>query len=118
MARHNRQGTGKDQLGRSYTVSYQPDWLYEVKVTRVLESGRQSTKILFRNPERPAARPGPRVRTRISSREVGLDVELILDDSSYSTRRLTVETVAQRGPDRGQTVGFSISSLKAPKHLT
>ena len=50
MARHNREGKGADQLGQQYGISYQPDWLRLVKVTRDLESGRQSTKTLFRNP--------------------------------------------------------------------
>ena len=50
MARHNRDGEGVDQRGHGYVVSYQPDWLRLVKVTRDLESGRQSTKTLFRNP--------------------------------------------------------------------
>ena len=55
MARHNREGKGEDQLGREYLVSYQPDWFYQVKVTRDLDSGRQSTKTLYRNAEQPQA---------------------------------------------------------------
>lgn len=109
MARHNREGTGQDQLGRTYTVSYQPDWFYQVKVTRDLESGRQSTKTLFRNAEPPQAEPGPRVRTRITSEEVGVDVEVALDDPDGAVRRVTVETVAQSGEDRGQPIAFVIS---------
>ena len=50
MGRHNREGKGADQLGYKYQVNYQPDWLRLVKVTRTLDSGRQSTKTLFRNP--------------------------------------------------------------------
>ena len=49
MARHNRDGRGSDQRGFDYEIGYQPDWLQQVKVTRNLESGRQSTKTLFRN---------------------------------------------------------------------
>ena len=59
MARHNRDGYGADQRGYAYGVSYQPDWLRHVKVTRVLQTGRQSTKTLFRNPaDRQEASPG------------------------------------------------------------
>lgn len=116
MARHNREGKGEDQLGRSYVISYQPDWFYQVKVTRDLESGRQSTKTLFRNPDAPEAEPGQRVRTRIRSEEMGLDVEVTVDDSASAVRRLSVETVAQRGPDSGQTVGFTISRRRPRKH--
>ncbi|HET8655546.1 MAG TPA: hypothetical protein VFL93_08545 [Longimicrobiaceae bacterium] len=109
MARHNREGRGEDQLGRSYVVSYQPDWFYQVKVTRDLSSGRQSTKTLFRNPEPPQAEPGPRVRTRIQSEELGVDVEVTVDDPEGAIRRFTVETVAQAGADRGQAIGFTVS---------
>ena len=53
MARHNRDGQGADQRGQEYEISYQPDWLRLVKVTRTLETGRQSTKTLFKNPRGP-----------------------------------------------------------------
>jgi len=109
MARHNRDGTGEDQLGRSYSVSYQPDWFYQVKVTRDLESGRQSTKTLFRNPEAPQAEPGPRVRTRIESEELGLDFEVTIEDPDGVVKRITVETSVAKGPDEGQNVAFTIS---------
>jgi hypothetical protein len=109
MARHNREGKGVDQLGRTYEVSYQPDWFYQVKVTRDLESGRQSTKTLFRNPESAQAEPGPRVRTRVRSEELGLDFEVVLEDPKGTIRRITVEAVAADGPDRGEPVSFTIS---------
>lgn len=112
MARHNREGTGEDQLGRSYTVSFQPDWFYQVKVTRDLDSGRQSTKTLFRNPEPAQADPGPRVRTRIDSEELGISFEVSIDDSLGVVKRVTVEAVATRGPDEGQNVGFTISRMR------
>jgi hypothetical protein len=112
MARHNREGSGEDQLGRSYSVSYQPDWFYQVKVTRDLESGRQSTKTLFRNQEQPQADPGPRVRTRIDSEELGLSFEISLEDPGGVVRRITVETVAPSGPDKGEAVGFTISRVR------
>ena len=112
MARHNREGTGEDQLGRNYVVSYQPDWFYQVKVTRDLESGRQSTKTLFRNPETPQAEPGPRVRTRISSAELGIDFEITIEDPRGIVRRITVETVAPEGPDENQNLGFTITRTR------
>ena len=112
MARHNREGTGEDQLGRSYTVSYQPDWFYQVKVTRDLDSGRQSTKTLFRNPEAPEADPGGRVRTRIDSEELGLSFEVTLEDPQGIVKRITVETVVPEGADEGQNVGFTVSRVR------
>ena len=112
MARHNRDGKGEDQLGRTYSVSYQPDWFYQVKVTRDLESGRQSTKTLFRNPEPPQTDPGPRVRTRIESGELGIAFEIAVEDPNGIVKRITVETVVPEGPDEGQNLGFTISRAR------
>lgn len=109
MARHNREGTGEDQAGRKYTVSFQPDWFHQVKVTRDLESGRQSTKTLFRNPEPPQADPGPRVRTRIESEELGISFEITVEDPDGIVRRITVETVT---PQTNENVGFTISRAR------
>lgn len=109
MARHNREGKGEDQLGREYVVSFQPDWFHQVKVTRDLESGRQSTKTLFRNLDAPQADPGPKVRTRITSEGLGLDFEISIEDPRGVVRRVTVETVAPDGKDQGEVVGFTIS---------
>lgn len=109
MARHNREGKGEDQLGREYVVSYQPDWLYQVKVTRDLDSGRQSTKTLYRNSDLPEAEPGAKTRTRIQSRELGIDFEVAFEDERGIIRRVTIETVAPDGPDQGQPVSFTIS---------
>jgi hypothetical protein len=97
MARHNRVGRGTDQRGADYLISYQPDWLAQVKVTRVLENGRQSTKTLFRNRSQRGPRPGAKVRTRITSRMENLDFEIGVHDPSGVIRRIVVET---SGPDR------------------
>lgn len=109
MARHNRQGRGSDQNGHEYLVEYQPDWLHQVKVTRELPSGRQSTKTLYRNPDPPVQEPGPRVRTRITAPSLGLDVQLMLNDENGVVRRLTVEAVVASGPEKGENVGFVLS---------
>ena len=113
MARHNREGKGEDQLGREYAISYQPDWFHQVKVTRDLQSGRQSTKTLFRNLEAPQADPGPKVRTRIASPELGLDFEISIDDPRGVVRRVTVETVMPEGEDQGEVVAFTVSRRRA-----
>jgi len=109
MARHNREARGTDQRGSAYSISYQPDWLHQVKVSRDLHSGRQSTKILFRNEEPPEASPGRGVRTHIVSEELGIDVLLTVEDGEQGVRKLTVEAVATRGPAEGETVCFVIS---------
>jgi len=101
MARHNREGRGTDQHGSDYVISYQPDWLRRVKVTRTLGNGRQSTKTLFRNTEPAERAPGRRVRTRITSRDEELDFEIGLQDPGGVVTRITIETTSRR--DRGET---------------
>jgi hypothetical protein len=92
MARHNREASGADQRGFDYTISYQPDWLGQVKVTRILETGRQSTKALFANPEDPRSEPGQQVRTGIRCAAQGLGFELSITDPGRVVRRIIVET--------------------------
>ena len=92
MARHNRDGHGSDQRGFDYTISYQPDWLKQVKVTRLLPSGRQSTKTLFTRPEPPEREPGRQVRTQIRSDVQGLSFEVAITDPERVVKRVIVET--------------------------
>ncbi|MBR9988543.1 MAG: hypothetical protein KFH98_02250 [Gemmatimonadetes bacterium] len=99
MARHNREARGSDQRGESYELSYQPDWLRLVKVTRMLESGRQSTKTLFRNCVKREQAPGTRVRTRISSRDQRVEFEIEIDDPQGVVRRIIVETAPPAGDE-------------------
>jgi len=109
MARHNREGRGEDQRGHEYLIGYQPDWFYQIKVTRDLETGRQSTKTLFRNPEAPLQDPGSRVRTRVVAPELGIDVEVALHDERQIVRRITIETIVPEGTEQGETVVLSIT---------
>jgi hypothetical protein len=92
MARHNRDGHGSDQRGFDYTISYQPDWLRQVKVTRLLPSGRQSTMTLFTRPDPPEREPGRQVRTRIESETQGLVFEVAITDPARVIKRVIVET--------------------------
>jgi hypothetical protein len=114
MARHNRVGRGTDQRGADYAISYQPDWLQQVKVTRVLENGRQSTKTLFRNPEKSGRGSAAKARTRISSRKEGLDFEIGVNDPHGVITRIVVETSK---PDRSgdSTIQFSIDDGQTAK---
>jgi hypothetical protein len=101
MARHNREGQGADQRGYRYGISYQPDWLRHVKVTRDLETGRQSTKTLFRNPaDRQEAEPGDHVRTRITSRDQEVDFEVTVADPYRCVRRIRVAYEVKSGDGR------------------
>jgi hypothetical protein len=112
MARHNRDARGSDQRGESYELSYQPDWLRLVKVTRALESGRQSTKTLFKNSARREQPPGRRVRTRVVSRDQKVDFEIELDDPRGIVRRVIIETGP---PDAGEPLIFSIDARPLQK---
>ena len=111
MARHNREGLGADQRGFEYGVSYQPDWLKLVKVTRQLESGRQSTKTLFRNPSmRPEAEPGDRIRTRIISADQAVDFEVALSDPRSAVKRVRIAYEVPGENGRTEEVEFTLES--------
>lgn len=110
MARHNREGSGADQRGFEYAVSYQPDWLKLVKVTRQLETGRQSTKTLFRNPAEPEAEPGDRVRTRIFSSDQSLDFEVALTDPRSAVKRVRIAYEVPGLNGRLEEVEFTLES--------
>ena len=113
MARHNRDGQGVDQGGHQYAVIYQPDWLKHVKVTRDLDTGRQSTKTLFRNPsEQKEAEPGERVRTRITCSEQDLDFEVAISDPLGAVRRIKVvyEIVGENG-EKNEPLEFTLERL-------
>lgn len=114
MARHNREARGTDQRGFDYDVSYQPDWVQVIKVTRDLESGRQSTKTLFRNPGHRERAPGPRVRTRIRSVEQDLNVEVVVNDPRGAVRRVIVETTVPGEEETEDTVLFTIEDVLPP----
>ena len=116
MARHNREGHGADQRGFEYSVNFQPDWLKQVKVTRQLETGRQSTKTLFRNPQdRSEGEPGDRVRTRVVSTDQRLDFELSLSDPRAAVRRIRI-SYSLPSPDgaRDEEVEFTLEAEPAP----
>lgn len=114
MARHNREGAGADQRGFEYGVSYQPDWLKLVKVTRQLESGRQSTKTLFRNPNGPEAEPGDRIRTRITSADQALDFEVALTDPKAAVKRVRIAYEVPGANGRTEEVEFTLESEDLP----
>ena len=115
VARHNRDGSGADQRGFEYAVSYQPDWLRLVKVTRQLETGRQSTKTLFRNPDPPEAEPGERVRTRITSEDQELDFEVALIDPRSAVRRVRIAYEVPGEGGRVEEVEFTLESPPGPR---
>ncbi len=109
MGRHNREGRGADQQGYEYHVSYQPDWLRLVKVTRTLDSGRQSTKTLFRNPtgHRREA-PSEKVRTRIVSPGQGLDMEVAVMDPNAYVHRVQVTCMIPTGDGDSEEVVYTL----------
>jgi len=114
VARHNREGAGADQRGVEYGVSFQPDWLKQVKVTRQLETGRQSTKTLFRNPATPEAEPGERIRTRITASDGSVDFELSLTDPRASVTRVRVAYEVPSNGGRIEEIEFTLESEDVP----
>ena len=114
MARHNRIGTGVDQRGFRYHISYHPDWLDRIRVTRRLTSGRQSTKTLFRNPARAPERPeGGLVRTTIRSREQDLSVEIVFRAASDQVGEVEVHWRGAGGIDPlMDRVSFTLTAFR------
>ncbi len=111
MGRHNREGRGADQQGYEYQISYQPDWLRLVKVTRTLDSGRQSTKTLFRNPTaRRTEAPSERVRTRIVSPSQGLDMEVAVSDPNGCVHRIQVSCMIPTGDGDSEEVIYTLEN--------
>jgi hypothetical protein len=113
MGRHNRDAHGSDQRGFDYDISYQPDWLKLIKVTRTLESGRQSTKTLFRNPTTREHSPGATVRTRVSCSEQKVDVEVDVTDAAGVVKRIIIVTAPPDAPE--EELEFTIEGLNTLK---
>lgn len=107
MARHNREGEGTDQHGVGYTISYQPDWLRQIKISRTLSGRkRQSTKTLFRNPLPCAERePGECVRVSVTSDDGEIDFEIAVTDPE---RRVDQVIVTSRASGGGEDITFTI----------
>jgi len=102
MARHNRDARGLDQHGELWHISYHPDWIRRVKISRQLpDRQRRSTVTLFKNDaERARAEPGKVVRTRISAADGSADFEVSLEDRTGVVESIVVVTRRERG---GQT---------------
>jgi hypothetical protein len=117
MARHNREGQGTDQQGSSYVISYQPDWLRQIKISRTRAGGnRQSTKTLFRNPAACAERqPGERVRTRVRSKDGKVDFEVTITDKAQQVDQVIV--TSRSGDGRGDITFVIDGSLPQPGSL-
>ena len=115
MARHNREGRGTDQLGFRYTISYQPDWLKRIKVTRQLKNGRQSTKGLFRNPAHgPEADSGDRIRAGITSDDQAVEFEVALIDPQSAVKSIKVVYVSQGENDQMDEIEFAFEGISEP----
>lgn len=99
MARHNREGQGLDQKGNLWRISYQPDWLKHVKISRELPGDRRRSSLtLFRNPaKRAESEPGRAVRTRITSGDGSVDVSLSLEDRNDDVEQIVVGIRKSRG---------------------
>jgi hypothetical protein len=125
MPRKNKSGKGKDQKGYDYKISYQPDWLKELRSSRKDKKGKKDTVTIFQNPEKhQKEKPGKTVRTRVRSDE-GVDFTITLDDPKRAVKRIRVEYKAavaaaaaqqeeqelqRRGPGRVQPGGGSAAA--------
>lgn len=99
MARHNRDAKGVDQHGELWHVSYHPDWMRRVKISRQLpDRSRRSTVTLFKNgAERAQAEPAKVVRTRVRAADGSTDFEISLEDGAGTVESIVVVTRRRRG---------------------
>ena len=115
MGRHNREGRGADQQGYEYQVNYQPDWLRLIKVTRTLDSGRQSTKTLFRNPtQRRSEALSEKVRTRLVSSGQGWEMEVTVSDPGGCVCRVQVTCMIPTGDGGSEEVVYTLEDSVPP----
>lgn len=107
MARHNRDAKGVDQHGDLWHLSYHPDWMRRVKISRRLpDRSRRSTVTLFKNEaERARAEPAKVVRTRVRAADGSTEFEISLEDRTGSVESVVVVTRRNRG-DREERVEF------------
>ena len=109
MARHNREGRGVDQHGELWTVSYQPDWLRRVKISRELPDGRRrSSMTLVENPaNRAEDEPGKVVRTRIAAADGSVEFQIALEDRDRIVDRIEVH-LRKRPGRKSELIKFNI----------
>jgi hypothetical protein len=117
MARHNREGRGLDQLGNLWRITFQPDWLKQVKISRDLPGDRRRSSLtVFRNPARVAeGDPGRSIRTRITSADGKIDVEIALEDRDFVVDHIVLAIKRKKGR-KTELVKFMIQGgLPRPK---
>lgn len=115
MARHNRDAKGVDQHGELWHISYQPDWMRRVKISRKLpDRDRRSMVTLFKNDaERARAEPGKIVRTRISAADGSADFQISLEDRTGVVESIVVVT-RRRQAGREQRLEFVLEDDLEP----
>lgn len=115
MARHNRDDRGVDQHGELWQLSYQPDWLRRLKISRELpDRDRRSTVTLFKNDaERARAETGKVVRTRVRAADGSVDLEISLEDRTDVVESIVVVTRRERN-GRSERLEFVLEDGMEP----
>lgn len=115
MARHNRDAKGVDQHGELWQLSYHPDWIRRVKISRQLpDRSRRSTVTLFKNDaERAQAEPAKVIRTRVRAADGSTDFEISLEDRKGNVESIVVVTRRENGAE-GERVEFVLEDDLEP----
>lgn len=115
MARHNQEARGVDQRGQLWKISYQPDWLSRVKISRVLGAKRRRSSLtVFRNPARRAsAEPGKVVRTGLRAMDGSAEFRISVEDPSNMIESITI-VAKQRKGRRTEEIRFLLEARMPP----
>jgi hypothetical protein len=115
MARHNREARGVDQLGTLWRISFQPDWLSRLKISRQLPGDRRRSMVtLFRNPARRAeASPGRVVRTGVAAVDGSADFWVSVEDPEGVVESVVVVTRTKRGR-KNEVIKYVLESRLPP----
>lgn len=117
MARHNRDAKGVDQHGELWHISYQPDWMGRVKISRKLpDRDRRSSVTLFKNEaDRAEAEPGKVVRTHIAAADGSTEFQVSLEDPGDVVESIEVTVRRQRNGREERLVFVLEDALEPPR---
>lgn len=115
MARHNQEARGVDQRGQMWKISFQPDWLSRLKISRKLGGERRRSSLtVFRNPARRAeSKPGKIIKTGLRALDGSAEFRISVEDPMEMIESITVVAKKKRGR-RTEEIRFKLEARMPP----